>query len=133
AETASTRPGLSHHASRREQRQSQARAAYLADTCSTDGRTVCIALASVVAFIVGETISPKLSLSNQAHMDTALVPVPSWTHAALPPSPPALTTVAPRNCWVKLVIEAAGSALARWPPMNMMICALLPTADLPDS
>src|SRR5215470_15916942 len=109
------------------------RGSQLADTCSTAERTVCMSRARAEALIVGERISPKLSLSNQAHMDTALAPVPSWTHAALPPSPPALAILAPRNCWVKLVVEAAGSALARWPPMNMMICAVLPTADLPDS
>ena len=84
-------------------------------------------------FIVGETTSPKLSLSKKAHMATLFDPVPSWTHAALPPSAPALTTLAPRNCWVKLVIEAAGSAFARCPPMNMMICAVLPADALPDS
>ena len=90
-------------------------------------------MARALAFIVGETPSPKLSLSNQAHMATLFDPVPSWTHAALPPSPPAVTTLAPRNCWVKLVIEAAGSAFARCPPMNMMICAVLPADALPDS
>ena len=102
---------------------------YFGARTSTAGRTVCIALVRAVTLIVGESISPKLSLSNHAQMDT----VPSWTHAAWPPSAPALTTLAPRNCWVKLAIEAAGSALARWPPMNMMICVVLPADALPDS
>src|ERR1700738_2568645 len=102
-----------------------ARLSYFLARSSTDGRTVPIALARALAFIVGETISPKLSLSNQAHRDRLFAAVPSWTHAALPPRGPALTTWAPRNCCVKLVIEAVGSALARWPPMNMMICAVL--------
>ena len=116
----------------RQRRRSRA-GGYFAARCSTDGRTVCIALARALAFIVGETTSPKLSLSNQAHMATLFDPVPSWTHAALPPSAPALTTLAPLNCWVKLVMEAAGSAFARCPPMNMTICAVLPAAELPDS
>ena len=93
-----------------------------------------MAAARSVAFIVGETISPKLSLSNQAHMDTLSdVPLPSSTQAALPPRAPGLTTLAPGNFCVKLVIEVAGAAFARWPPMNMMICSVFPAAEFPDS
>src|ERR1700738_4018820 len=90
-----------------------ARLSYFLARSSTDGRTVCIALARAVAFIVGETISPKLSLSNQAHMETLLDAVPSVTHAALPPRAPTLTTCAPGNFCVKLAMDAAGSAFAR--------------------
>ena len=53
-----------HHGTSRGTRKG-----YFLARSSTDGRTVPIALARAVAFIVGETISPKLSLSNQAHKD----------------------------------------------------------------
>ena len=52
---------------------------------------------------------------------------------ALPPPGPALTTLAPLYCCVKAAMDAAGSALARWPPTNMTICVLLPAAEFPDS
>src|SRR5260370_34235749 len=90
--------------------------------------------ASTLAFIVGETISPKLSLSKNTHMATAVeVPGASSTQAALPPRVPALTTVAPGNFWVKLAIELAGAALARWPPASMRNSTVLPAAEFPDS
>src|ERR1700730_4880803 len=89
---------------------------------------------SALAFMVGETISPKLSLSNQTHMATeSEVPGASSTQAALPPRAPGPATVGPANFWVKRAIELAGAALDRWPPMNMTICSVFPAAEFPDS
>jgi len=59
---------------------------------STDGRMACISSASAADFIEGESTMPMLSLSNQAHRASAFPPFPPWTHAALPPPEPALTT-----------------------------------------
>src|ERR1700744_606532 len=84
-------------------------------------------------FMVGEENSPKLSLSNQAHMATLFEPLPSCTQEAWPPSEPALTGLAPGKRWSKVDTELAALAWARWPPMNMTICSSLPAAELPDS
>ena len=73
-----------------------------------------MAVASCAAFIVGERISPKLSLSNQTHNDTGSeVLAPFSTHAAWPPRGPAGTTEAPGFFAMKAPIEVAGEALAK--------------------
>lgn len=99
---------------RRRSRSKLRSPAYFLATSSTAGRNVRIVVARAAAFIVGETISPKLSSSNQAHIDAVLdVPTPCSTHAASPPRGPAETTTAPGNFCVKLAIDAAGAAFAR--------------------
>ena len=75
---------------------------------------VRITPASALAFMVGETISPKLSLSNQTHMATeSEVPGASSTQAALPPRVPALTTVAPGNFWSEAADRAGGRGVGQ--------------------
>ena len=54
---------------------------------------VRISPASTLAFMVGDTISAKLSLSKNTHMATAVGLAGASTQAALPPRVPALTAV----------------------------------------
>src|ERR1700761_6164788 len=107
---------------------------FLGAISSTLGRIWRRALASWSAFMVGDTTSPKVSLSNQAHMAT--LPgseAVALTQTALPPRAPALVMVAPLKRLVKLVTESAGEELIRLPPMNRMICGVLPEVELPAS
>src|ERR1022692_2417022 len=88
-----------------------------------------ICAASCEMFMAGEATRPKVSLSTQVHRATLPMTLGcAATHAACPPSGPALISRAPLAWLEKLEIKAPGEVPDRLPAMNSMVWGVLPVA-----